>query len=222
MFLAHWQWRITNQPSNSTSCSDSALRLWVLVAHKFYWGLQVTTSFLIWGCVLKGYFKRAIFGRAKLHLKGIENFNLEQWTPPTLIVMGLMQYPIDHETLSTWCHVQYHVGFHLFWNFFGPSGPFGQVWIELGPFPTSQPITFVSRGQGPSGFSIKWPSIYSSHCHHVCVGQRLGRAALVSRGRKAIPIYICEGGIAPPRGKSWTPGYATPILYAGGIVLKTA
>ena len=30
-----------------------------------------------WGCVLKGYFERGILERAKLHLKGIEDFNLE-------------------------------------------------------------------------------------------------------------------------------------------------
>ena len=71
-------WRIKNQPSNSTSCSDNALRLLVLVAGKLYWGLQVTSSFSIWGCVLKGCFERGIFWRAKLRLKGIEDFNL--WT----------------------------------------------------------------------------------------------------------------------------------------------
>ena len=53
-------WRIKNQSSNSTSSSDNALRLLVLVAGKLYWGLQVTSSFSIRGglfwerCILKG------------------------------------------------------------------------------------------------------------------------------------------------------------------------
>jgi hypothetical protein len=37
-----------------------------------YWGLQVTSSFSICGCVLKGCFERGIFWRAKSRLKGIE------------------------------------------------------------------------------------------------------------------------------------------------------
>ena len=74
-------WRIKNQPSNSTSCSDNALRLLVLMAGTLNWGLQVMSSFSIWGCVLKGYFERGIFWRAKLHLKGIEDFNLEHCYP---------------------------------------------------------------------------------------------------------------------------------------------
>ena len=41
-------WRIKNQPSNPTSRSDDALRLLVIVAGKFFWGLQVTSSFSIW------------------------------------------------------------------------------------------------------------------------------------------------------------------------------
>ena len=40
------------------------------------------SSFSIWDCVLKGCFKRATFWRAKLHLKGIEDFNLEHWFDP--------------------------------------------------------------------------------------------------------------------------------------------
>ena len=71
-------WRIKNQPSNSTSCSDNALRLLVFVTSKLYRGLQVTSSSSsMWGCVLKGCFERGKFGRATLHLKGIEDFNLE-------------------------------------------------------------------------------------------------------------------------------------------------
>ena len=70
-------WRIKNGPSNSTSCSDNALRLLVLVACIVYCGLQVSSSFSIWGCVVKGCFEGGIFRRAKLRLKGIEDFNLE-------------------------------------------------------------------------------------------------------------------------------------------------
>ena len=74
-------WRIKNQPSNSTSCSDNALvRLLVLVASRLYWGLQVMSSFSIWGCVLKGFFEIDIIWRAKSRLKGIEGFNLEHCT----------------------------------------------------------------------------------------------------------------------------------------------
>ena len=48
-------WRIQNEPCNSTSYSHSALRLLIVFAGRFYWGLhQVTSSFSIWGCVLKG------------------------------------------------------------------------------------------------------------------------------------------------------------------------
>ena len=72
-------WRIKNQPSKSISCSDNALCLLVLVAGISYWGLQVTSSFSIWGCIMKGCFERGIFWRAKSWLKGIEDFNLEHW-----------------------------------------------------------------------------------------------------------------------------------------------
>ena len=63
--------------SNSISCSDNVLRLLVLVTGLLYWGLQGMSSFSIWDCVLKGCFERGIFLRAKSHLKGIEDFNLE-------------------------------------------------------------------------------------------------------------------------------------------------
>ena len=74
-------WSIKNQPSNSTSCSDSALRLLVLVAGRLYWGLQVKSSFSIWGCVMKGWFERGIFWRPKSRSKRIEDFNPEHWPP---------------------------------------------------------------------------------------------------------------------------------------------
>ena len=60
-------------------CSDNALRLLVLVASKLYWALQVTSSISIWGCVLKGCFKSGIFWKAKMRLKGIEDFDLEHY-----------------------------------------------------------------------------------------------------------------------------------------------
>ena len=81
-------WRIKNRPSNSTSCSDNALRSLVLVAGKLHWGLQVTSSFSIWGCVLKGCFERGILWRAKSRSKGVEDFDLEHW--------GLVSI-VDHE-----------------------------------------------------------------------------------------------------------------------------
>ena len=40
----------------------------------------MTPSSLIWGCILKSRYERGRFGRAKLHLKGIEDFNLEHGT----------------------------------------------------------------------------------------------------------------------------------------------
>ena len=66
-------WRIKNEPSNSTSCSDNVLCLLVLVACRLYWGLQVMFAF----SVLKGCLERGIFWRAKSRLKSIEDFNLE-------------------------------------------------------------------------------------------------------------------------------------------------
>ena len=70
-------WRDKNQPSNFISCSENALHLLVLDVGILYWGLQVTSSFSIWGCVLKGCFEKCIFWRTKLRLKGIDDFNLE-------------------------------------------------------------------------------------------------------------------------------------------------
>jgi hypothetical protein len=68
-------WRIKNQPSISTSCSNNALRLLVLVTRRLYQGLQVTSSFPIWGCILKGCFERGLFWRAlKTSLLNIETY----------------------------------------------------------------------------------------------------------------------------------------------------
>ena len=62
VYVSSTMWRNKNQPSNSsTSCSDNALHLHILVAGRLYWGLRETSSFSIWGCVLKGYFERGIF-----------------------------------------------------------------------------------------------------------------------------------------------------------------
>ena len=47
---------IKNQPYDSSSYSDNALRLLVLVAGISYWGLQVTSSFSIWGFRFEGLF----------------------------------------------------------------------------------------------------------------------------------------------------------------------
>jgi hypothetical protein len=59
------------------SVVTNALRLLILVTCKLYWGLQVTSSFSNWGCILKGCFEGGIIWRAKSRLKGIEDFNLE-------------------------------------------------------------------------------------------------------------------------------------------------
>ena len=70
-------WRIKNQPSNYTTYSDNALHLLVLVTGRLYWGLQVTSSFSIWGCTVKGCFEVGVFWRAKSRLQDFEDFNLE-------------------------------------------------------------------------------------------------------------------------------------------------
>ena len=41
---------------------------------------MTSSSYSIWGCILKGCLERGIFRRAKSHLKGIEDFNLEHWS----------------------------------------------------------------------------------------------------------------------------------------------
>ena len=76
VLVSNAMWIIKNQASSSTSCSDNALHLLGLVAGGLCWGLQVTSSFSIWGWVLKGCFEIGILWRAKSRLKGIEDFNL--------------------------------------------------------------------------------------------------------------------------------------------------
>ena len=119
-------WRIKNQPSNSTSCSDNALHLLVLVTCNLYWGLQVTSSFSIWACILKGCFKRGIFWRAKLRLKGIEDLNLEHWWwgtwiqtyivgPSTLSIFTVQKackIGLSIPTLQSWGDFQEPLDFH--------------------------------------------------------------------------------------------------------------
>ena len=87
-------WIIKNQPSNSTSCSDNAIHLLVLVANILYWGLQVTSLFSNWGCVSKGCFGGGIFWRAKSNLKGIEDFNLEHWCRCPHLLVGIAIPPV--------------------------------------------------------------------------------------------------------------------------------
>ena len=78
------------------------LRLLILVMDRLYWGLQVTSSFSIWGCVMKGCFERGIiFWRAKSRLKGIEDFSLEHW-------------------FSLYMHL--HTYWLLLWTFFRQDG----------------------------------------------------------------------------------------------------
>ena len=87
IYMAHvsnTMWRIKNQPSNSTSCSDNALRLLVLVLGKLYWGLQVTSSFSICGCILKGWFGGGTFwkvnSRVKAQIAFEGHWRLQSWT----------------------------------------------------------------------------------------------------------------------------------------------
>ena len=70
-------WRIKNQPSNITSCSDNALRLLVLVAGRLYSGLQVRSSFCNLGLRFEGLFWERYMLKGQSRLKGIEDFNLE-------------------------------------------------------------------------------------------------------------------------------------------------
>ena len=66
--VSNTMWRIKNEPSNSTSCSHNALHLLVLVAGILYWGLQLTSSFSIWGCVLKSYLIEVLYFEGPNHL----------------------------------------------------------------------------------------------------------------------------------------------------------
>ena len=71
-------WRIKNQPSYSTSCIDNAQRLLVLVPGSVNRGLQVTSSFLIWGCVVEGCFERGIYLEGQIAYEG--HWRLQSWT----------------------------------------------------------------------------------------------------------------------------------------------
>ena len=86
-------WRIKNIPCNSTSYSDNALRLLVLVVGILYWGLQVMSSFSIWGCVLKGYFERGIYVKGQIAPEG--HWRLQSWTLTRMLVFGqpILHYP---------------------------------------------------------------------------------------------------------------------------------
>ena len=65
-----------------------------------------------------------------------------------------MQYLIDHETLSTWCHVDTFV--HL--TFFGSFSSQGLAKSKLDSlWLLDQSHNLYTRGQGPSSSSVKWP-----------------------------------------------------------------
>ena len=77
--------RIKNQSSNSTSCSDDALRLSVLVVGRLYWGLQVTSSFCNLGLRFEGLFwKRYIYSESPNRI-----WRLQSWTLMTPPASGL-------------------------------------------------------------------------------------------------------------------------------------
>ena len=89
-------WRIGSQPSNSTSCSDDVRRLLVLVTSKLYRGLQVTSSFSIWGCFEGLYWERYIL-KGQIAFEG--HWRLQSWT---LINMFLKSWtPTDYFSNST-------------------------------------------------------------------------------------------------------------------------
>ena len=73
-------WRIQNRPSNSTSCSDNALRFVGSCGGQIQVGLQVTSLVSNLGLCFEGLFwKRYILKGQIAFLKGIEDFNLEHW-----------------------------------------------------------------------------------------------------------------------------------------------
>ena len=70
-------WRIKNQPSNSTSYSDNALRLLVLVAGRLYWGLKWHLSFN-WGLRFEGLFWERDILKDQIAFEG--HWWLHSWT----------------------------------------------------------------------------------------------------------------------------------------------
>ena len=99
-------WRTKYPPSNSISCSGNALRLLVLVTDISYWGLQVTmsSSFSIWGCVLKSCFERG-----RYILKGQIAFKrhrrLQSWTLVEIFCLINIVFPSSngwHRVVIFW------------------------------------------------------------------------------------------------------------------------
>jgi hypothetical protein len=118
MFLVQCEEFKINHLTLGNSCSDNTLRLLVLVVGKIYWGLHVTSSFSIWGCILKGCFERGIFWRAKSRLKGIEDFNLEHWRGAPRIGTN-RHITIKHDrilSLVFWRHLYAKRGLHALWE----------------------------------------------------------------------------------------------------------
>ena len=83
-------WISKNQPSNSTSSSHNALHLLVFVGGKLYRGLQVTSSFSIWGCILKGCFESGIILKGQITFE--EHWRLESCTPDTMVFPLSLQW----------------------------------------------------------------------------------------------------------------------------------
>ena len=63
-------WRTENQPSNSTSCSDNALHLSILVVGRLYRGLQVTSSFFNLGLRFEGLFWERYILKGQITFEG--------------------------------------------------------------------------------------------------------------------------------------------------------
>ena len=60
---------------------DWLIFLWTVLDGQIILGTSSDVFISIWGCILKGCFERGIFYKAKSHLKGIEDFNLEHLGP---------------------------------------------------------------------------------------------------------------------------------------------
>ena len=112
MFLASTMWRNKNQPSTSTSCSDNVLPLLVLVTGTLFWGLQVTYSFSMWGCV-EGLFGETYILKGQISFEG--HWRLQSWTldgMPNFKLLKTLQIQRTSKIHSD-CYEGFAVGLHL-------------------------------------------------------------------------------------------------------------
>ena len=79
-------WRIKNQPSNYTSCSDQCPTLVGSCGGQIILMTSSDVFISIWGCVLKGCFERGMFwAKGQIAFEG--HWRLQSWT----LVEGLVQ-----------------------------------------------------------------------------------------------------------------------------------